>query len=310
MIPPLRHVSRIKTNRAPHVSRLKYGAFSPKSASAGLKLATIPALLLAVTASAHAQVLEGFNWVDLKTDTSTVTTVTKALEAQKYTALREIGLIGDQALVITATRGDLIAQPQQDRFNVYGISLKDGKVDPLLDGADLRIFDWQKFYDYDSPELLATYNDCNNCEPTTFLTAFYIDRFTKKWHARWPRSLAGAPLTATGSGGQSVYALLMNVDQRVVLDTWSRYSQQKKSSRGGEYLFEYRVDPVSDQGASRPLTGRDAAKTKLRLCAGESVVFGISGGQDSDACHNSANLTLKRPAAKASSHLPGPPTMQ
>jgi hypothetical protein len=256
-------------------------------------------LLIAVALAAnaaHAQVLEGFTWVDLKSDTATVTSVTKALEAQKYTALREIGLIGDQALVITAARADLIAQPQQDRFNVFGISLKDGKVDPLLDGADLRIFDWLKFYDYDSPELLATYDDCSNCQATTFLTAFYIDRFTKKWHVRWPRNIAGAPLTAAGSSGQSVYALFMNVDQRVVLDTWIRYPQQKKSRRAGEYLFEYRVDPVSDQGASRPLTGNDAAKTELRLCKGEGVVFGIAGGQASEACRGAAQRSINRPA--------------
>ena len=141
-------------------------------------------LLLVFAVAAEAQVPEGFSWVDLKTDTATVSAVAKAIEPQKYTALREIGLIGDQALVITVTRADLVAQPQQDRFNVYGVSLKDGKVDQLLDGAQLRIIEWQKFYDYDSPELLATYDDCSNCQATTFLTAFYIDRLTKKWRAR------------------------------------------------------------------------------------------------------------------------------
>jgi len=69
-----------------------------------------------------------------------------------------------------------------------------------------------------------------------------------------------------------------------VLDTWAAYPEQKKSSRGGEYLFEYRIDPMSDQGTSRPLTGRDMLPVKQRLCRGEEIVFGIAGGQDSAAC--------------------------
>jgi hypothetical protein len=84
-----------------------------------------------------------------------------------------------------------------------------------------------------------------------------------------------------------VYALFMNVDQKVVLDTWVSYPEQKKSSRGGEFLFEYRLDIPSDQGTSRPVTGRDVLPVKQRLCAGQSVVFGIAGGQDSAACRES-----------------------
>jgi hypothetical protein len=274
--------------RVPHVSRLRHGI-----------LAAATALISAITPAAQAQVMDGFTWVDLKSDTATVAAVTKALAAQKYTALREIGLVGDQALVVTANRTDLLAQPQQDRFNVYDVSLKYGTVEPLLDGAQLRIVEWQKFYDYDTPELLATYDDCSDCEPTTFLTAFYIDRRAKKWRVRWPRDLSGAPLTSAGSGGDYVYALFMNVDERVVLDTWVRYPPQKKSGRGSEYLFEYRVDPMSDQGASRPLAGREASAAKLRLCKGEDVVFGIAGGQSSEACRGPSHTSPRPAAAKA-----------
>ena len=64
-----------------------------------------------------------------------------------------------------------------------------------------------------------------------------------------------------------------------------RLIQNRRSrARGGEYLFEYRIDIPSDQGTSRPLTGRDVLPVKQRLCAGQNVVFGIAGGQDSAAC--------------------------
>jgi hypothetical protein len=178
-----------------------------------------------------------------------------------------------------------------DTFTAYSVSLHDGLVEELLDGTNLKYIDWQKFYDYDTPELVATYDDCAQCKATTFLTAFYIDRKTRHWGARWRRELAGAPLYSADPSKSYVYALFMNVDQRVVLDTWASYPEQKKSSRGGEYLFEYRIDALSDQGTSRPLGGRDVLPVKQRLCGGQSVVFGIAGGQDGPACKE---LTGKR----------------
>ncbi len=241
-------------------------------------------LLLFSGLTLRAQVIDGFAWVDLKTDTQTVAEVTNYLRNKPYTALREIGVAGQQALAITTLRKDPIAEPTNDTFTVYDISLKDGSVEELLDGANLRYIDWQKFYDYDSPELLATYDDCTQCKATTFLTAFYLDRKTKRWGARWRREVAGAPLYSAEGSSESVYALFINVDQRVVLDTWASYPEQKKSSRGGEYLFEYRIDPMSDQGTSRPLTGRDMLPVKQRLCNGENVVFGVAGGQGSASC--------------------------
>ncbi len=234
--------------------------------------------------SASAQVIDGFGWVDQKTEADTVARITTFLKSKPYTAIREIGLVGQQALVVTTLRKDPTANPGNDMFTVYGVSMKDGSVAELLDGTNLRYIDWQKFYDYDTPELLATYDDCAQCKATTFLTAFYIDRKTRRWGARWRREIAGAPLYSADVTKNYVYALFMNVDQRVVLGTWVSYPEQKKSSRGGEYLFEYRIDPMSDQGTSRPVTLRDALTLKQRLCKGENVVFGIAGGQDGPAC--------------------------
>ncbi len=241
----------------------------------------------------RAQVLDGFAWIDQKSDAQTVARVAQLLSGKPYSALREIGVVGQQALVITTLRKDPIANPANDTFTAYGVSLKDGSVEELLDGANLRYIDWQKFYDYDTPELIALYDDCAQCKPTTFLTAFYIDRRTRRWGARWRREIAGAPLYSADTTKNYVYALFMNVDQKVVLDTWASYPEQNKtggkgaalkSSRGGEYLFEYRIDIPSDQGTSRPLTLRDALPVKQRLCKGEKIVFGIAGGQDSEAC--------------------------
>jgi hypothetical protein len=249
-----------------------------------LLIAIMLALILFAGADGRAQVIDGFAWVDLKADTKTVDRVNYLLQGKTYTAIREIGLVGQQALVITSHRKDPIANPMNDSFTAYGVSLHDGMVEELLDGTNLKYIDWQKFYDYDTPELVATYNDCSQCQATTFLTAFYIDRRTRRWGARWRREVAGAPLYSADPTKDYVYALFMNVDQKVVLDTWVSYPEQKRSSRGGEFLYEYRIDVPSDQGTSRPLGGRDVLPVKQRLCAGQDVVFGIAGGQDSEAC--------------------------
>ena len=241
-------------------------------------------LVLATSNNSHAQVIEGFSWVDMKSDSKTVERVNYLLASKPYTAIREIGIVGQQALVIATLRKDPVANPLNDTFIAYGVSLHDGSVEELLDGTNLKYIDWQKFYDYDTPELVSTYDDCAQCKATTFLTAFYIDRKTRHWGARWRRGVAGAPLYSGDASSDHAYALFMNVDQRVVLDTWTSYPEQKKSSRGGEYLFEYRIDAMSDQGTARPLTGRETLPVKQRLCKGENVVFGVAGGQESGAC--------------------------
>jgi hypothetical protein len=256
----------------------------------------LPLSFLIASLTVSAQVMDGFSWVDLKADAKTVERVNYLLAGKPYTAIREIAVAGQQALVIATLRKDPTANPGNDTFTAYGVALHDGSVEELLDGTNLKYIDWQKFYDYDTPELVATYEDCAQCKATTFLTAFYIDRKTRRWGARWRREIAGAPLYSAAGAEPAksyIYALFMNVDQRVVLDTWVSFPEQKKSSRGGEYLFEYRVDALSDQGTSRPLTGRDVLPVKQRLCAGQSVVFGIAGGQDNEACRGQAGSGRK-----------------
>ena len=136
-------------------------------------------------------------------------------------------------------------------------------VEELLDGTNLKYIDWQKFYDYDTPELVATYDDCAQCKATTFLTAFYIDRKTRRWGARWRREVAGAPLYSADPSEElrlcAVYECRSAggagyVGCRIRNRRRRGRGAALKSSRGGEFLFEYRIDIPSDQGTSRPLT--------------------------------------------------------
>jgi hypothetical protein len=257
-----------------------------KNCSKWLLIVVLALAYGARTCCAQVPVLDGFSWVDLKSDTGKVAAVTKALEQQKYTALREIAVANDAALVITTTRDNPQAQPEFDHFNVYSVSLKDGSVQPLLAASRLRLLDWERFTRDGQSELLATYDDCTNCRATTFLTAFYIDPRTSLWNARWQREKSGAPLAAQNTGApgdeEHIYALLGGSDGRVVLGTWQHFQSQR--SQSSDYLFEYLVDSADGQEFSRPLLGNDAKAMKFRLCQGGDQILGIAGGQNSAIC--------------------------
>lgn len=253
--------------------------------------------LAGVATAVRAQVAEGFNWVDLKTDSAKVAAVAKALEGEKYTALREIGVAGDAALVVTARRDNPTSRPELDHYTVYSVNLTDGSASPLLNGSRLRLLDWERFLRDGQPELVATYDDCTQCTATTFLTAFYLDPKTKQWEARWKREKAGAPLAAADPGGASgddhVYALMVGVDGRAVLGTWQHFSGPARRS-GDDYVFEYAVDLATGEDRVRPLAGSEAQEMKLRLCKADDKVLDLASGQDSASC--------KAPLAAAARH--------
>lgn len=264
----------------------------------------ISLLMLFAVRSAGAQAVDGFHWVDQPDQTTTTATVTKALGEKKFSALREIGIVGDSALVLTTLRASPTGLPDEDLFTVYAISIKDGEIEELLSGYRLRFRDWLRMSREGQPELVATYDDCVQCQSTSFFTTFYIDGKTKRWKVRWPRNVSGAPLFAGGAtsvgNADHVYALMMRDDGRVTLATWSHF---ERTNAGGEaqredYLFEYMVDPLSGQGQSNPLSGRDAAEMKQKLCRPAEVLLGMAGGQDSLSCQQ-ALTPAKRPGKKS-----------
>ncbi len=108
------------------------------SLSWGKPLAILLWLCVCGAGALHAQVIDGFAWVDMKADTKTFDRVKYLLQGKTYSAIREIGLVGEQALVITSLRKDPIANPMNDSFTAYGVSLHDGSVEELLDGSNLK----------------------------------------------------------------------------------------------------------------------------------------------------------------------------
>jgi antitoxin component of MazEF toxin-antitoxin module len=73
--------------------------------------------------------------------------IERSLQVEKWTSIREIGVVYDAALVVTADREGPQSSPGNDSFTVWNASLTSHIVAPLLKGVNLRWFDWQHFAD-------------------------------------------------------------------------------------------------------------------------------------------------------------------
>lgn len=267
----------------------------------------------------RAQSIENFRWLDLHQPSDVQTIVARALMNEPYTALREIGYIGlppnettasargtssavhnsalnasrlavprdAHLLVITAERTNPSALPDDDILSVYDVNQRQITATLLLRGPGLHLLGWLRMWREGSPELVATYNDCVECQRTTFFTTFHIDLKSHQWAVRWPRSTAGAPIFSEGqeaNGGQQVYALLDDEAGRVVLGTWAHFSTPGRPVN--DIVYAYRVEYYGSHEATEPIVGTQAHAFEQRLCAGQGVLFGLADGQDSPLCRS------------------------
>jgi hypothetical protein len=271
------------------------------------------------TPALRAQSIENFRWLDLHQPSDVQTIVARALMNEPYTALREIGYIGlppnettasakgtsstihssalnvsrlavprdAHLLVITAERTNPSALPDDDVLSVYDVNQRQITATLLLRGPGLRLLGWVRLWREGSPEMAATYNDCVECQRTTFFTTFHIDLKTHEWQVRWPRSTAGAPIFSEGqeaNGGQQVYALLDDEAGRVVLGTWAHFSTPGRPVN--DIVYAYRVEYYGSHEATEPILGTQARAFEQRLCGGQGVLFGLADGQDSALCRS------------------------
>jgi hypothetical protein len=266
----------------------------------------------------RAQSIENFRWLDLRQPSDVQTIVARALMNEPYTALREIGYIGlppketaapaakppatssniaatskvsvprdAHLLVITAERTNPSALPDDDVLSVYDVNQRQITATLLLRGPGLRLLGWLRLWREGSPELVATYNDCTDCQRTTFFTTFHIDMKTEQWRVRWPRSNAGAPIFSEGqeaNGGEQVYALLDDEAGRVVLGTWAHFSTHGRPDT--DVVYAYRVEYYGSHEAAEPMAGTQARAFEQRLCGGQGVLFGLADGQDTALCRS------------------------
>ena len=273
--------------------------------SIGLSLAFVLGGSLALPAQSPAG-MDAFHWVNFHDakDAPTVAWVTEALKAEKWTDLREIGVLWDSAIVVTLERKTPQSTPASDIYTVWSVSLAKRDAQPLFHGVSPRILNWTTFGGpyQQAPELAMVYEDCYGCDaPSSFFTTLYYNFTDHAWRARWMRGDQGAVLW--NSGGvegitrTQVYAVLSEAPGRDILATWSHFDYGSVSGAGKppeDAVFEYSVDPVSRLEQTQGLSGAHAEEMERRICkAGveaqgsvqvDPALAQLARGQDTDLC--------------------------
>ncbi|HEX8812482.1 MAG TPA: hypothetical protein VF742_10860 [Terracidiphilus sp.] len=213
--------------------------------------------------------------------------VTRSLQAEKWTAIREIGILYDAALVVTTERAAPDASPSTDTFHIWSVSLKSHLVISLIKGVNLHWLEPIQFSPGAPHELTVLYDDCSQCAATTYFTAFFYDTNQHIFSARWMRGDRTVPVWTTAVPqdvivGQ-VYAVLPAFDGGQYLATWSHFDFGKQKP-AEDYVYRYDRDPIRGLDRFQVLTGKDAEAMKDRLCGAQPQTYGLARGQDSDLC--------------------------
>lgn len=241
-----------------------------------------------------------FHWVSFHRsadpqDDAVIQWVDRALAAEKYTQLREIGVAWDSALVITSERATPQSLPASDTYTFWAVSLTKHEVQPLLHGVNPKMVGWTTFAGSGSPipELGLVYSDCYGCDaPTTFFTTLFYSLADHAWRARWMRGDQAAVLSGGGNVAgvtrTQVYGLLTELPGREVLATWNHYDYGS-AKPPEDYVFEYSVDPSTGLQQTQGLSGDHAVAMEQRLCRAnpgqiDPALAILASGQESDLC--------------------------
>lgn len=266
--------------------------------------------------------LDAFRWIDFReaTDAPTVAWVTQTLKAEKWTAIREIGVQWDAAVVVTSDRKSPQAMPAADVYTVWNVSLAQHEAQPLVRGVNPRLLNFTSFgaSGLQAPEMGLVYDDCLGCDaPSTFFTTLYYNFKEHAWRARWVRGNQTAALwtggTVDGVTRTQVYGLLTDLTGHNVLGTWSHYDYGK-TKPAEDFVFQYSVDGASGLEQTQALSGKpaDAMKDKLcRLNAGQSTTAAadpatavLARGQDSELCEDFLGTAKGKPTRRPTTTPP------
>lgn len=255
---------------------------------------------LATIFPAHAQQgPDPFRWMDFHSqkDQDIIVWVNQALAAEKWTAIREIGVQYDAALVLTSLRAAPDAPPNEDSFSVWSVSLTSHALTPLLKGFNLRWVNFMNFSEGDSQEPAALYDSCAECAPDIYFTAFHYDRAQHIWAARFMRGGQGVPIwnanPAAGVDWTQVYAGLAEPNGSAQLGTWIHIDHGTEKP-AEDFVYRYDLDPLNHLERTQLLSGKDADAMKLRVCRTADAMPGLARGQDSPLCRQLVNPRPER----------------
>ncbi len=224
--------------------------------------------------------------------------VTRSLAVGDWTAIREIAVEYDAALVVTTNRATPQSPPNADTFTIWTASLTDHSYAPLVRGVNLRWQDWMRFADNAPYELAVLYDDCRDCVANTYFTSFHYDVRTHSWQARWINNRQGVPMyssnTPPGVDWMQAYAAFAEANGREYLITWSHFDYASKKP-SDDFVYRYDVDPITGLDRYQQLSGRSATDMEMRICRGQDMVAGLARGHDSAVCQNMLPPTERKP---------------
>ena len=231
---------------------------------------------------------DAFHWIDFHSakDQDVVTWVNRSLPVENWSAIREIGVEYDSALVVTTSRSSPQSMPAADLYTVWSLSLTDHSYVPLLKGVNLRLLDWMLFDDGHPRELAALYDDCADCQPSTYFTAFHYDMEKHAWATRWmsgPQAiLVWSANLPQGLALTQLYAVLTQPNGRSMMCTWNHIDHGKQKPE--DIVACYDLDPATGQERMQSFTRTPALPIKQRICSALSTPPGLARGQDSPLC--------------------------
>jgi hypothetical protein len=248
---------------------------------------------------------DAFHWVDFhaQKDQDTVVWVERSLAVEDWTAIREIGVEYDAAVVVTAKRSSPQVAANGDSFAVWSVSLTDHTIYPILKGVNPRWLDWMRFTDGAPEELALVYENCHECQANTYFTALHYDVRRHGWTARWMQNGNGIALWTdahpAGVAWTQMYAGVAEPNGREQIYTWSHFEYGRDKSgqekEPSDSIYRYDVDDRSGLERSLPILGKDADAVKVRVCSGQDAIPGLARGQDSELC---VKLVGKLPGRK------------
>jgi hypothetical protein len=260
-------------------------------------------MLLLAMRLGWADVPTGFSWVNIESDKTTMTAVRHALHDPSITAIREVGLEGNFALVMTASREAGAPTPDYDLWSIYNISLATGKTQLLISGYGVTLLDWIGPANH---ELALTYYNCWECEAAKLLTTLH---FVKSigWKARWPNKSDAGKFPQPGAL-VSTSDIPDSSDEQVDV-VFAVISTQKNGSSFavGSWLHQYNaatgkidddverysVGPTDDDRTER-LTGQEALKWERTICSPANIMIQPRTGQSSKICRDVLRGTADR----------------
>jgi hypothetical protein len=279
----------------------------------------LPILIAAaftVAAPLAAQQPDPFRWISFQSakDQDVVFWVTRALAAENWTNIREIGVQYDAALVVTTQRANPQANPADDSFSIWSVNLTNHALSPLFTGYNLRWLGFLTFTDGGAAEPAILYDNCAACAPDTYFTTFHYDLGQHIFQARWLRGGLAVPVGNANPPASitwtQIYAGLAEPNGADFLATWIHldYGAAKPPD---DYVYRYDIDPFSRLERTDLLSGKEADAIRLRLCRPGEALPGIAHGQDSELCQQLVNPKPERkpvttpPAHNRGQSVPG-----